>query len=82
MFLLFDFLFICFLSSKNHYRLVLAFLSDRYLVIIYINSKDAIKCMLNVNQDTKLLSRQGRLILWLAKSIIFIENSSPDIYRR
>ena len=66
MFHLFDFSFIYFLSSKNHYRLVLAFLSDRYLLVIHINSKDAIKCMLNVNQGTKLMMRQGRLYYgWL-----------------
>ena len=53
MFHLFDFSFIYFLSSKNHYRLVLAFLFDRYLLIIYTNSKDAIKCMLNDNQDAE-----------------------------
>ena len=72
MFHKFDFSFIYFLSSKNHYRLVLAFLPDHYLLIIHINLKEAIKCMLNVNQDTKLMRRQGRLILWLAKSILFI----------
>ena len=72
MFHLFDFLFFDFLSSKNHYRLVLALPSDRYLLIIHVNSKDAIKCMLNVNQDTKLMRREGKLMLWLAKSILFI----------
>ena len=66
MFLLFDFSLIYFLSSKNHYRLVLAFLFDHYLLIIHINSKDAIKCMLNTNQNTKLMRRQGRLYYcWL-----------------
>ena len=49
---------IYFLSSKNHYRLMLALLSNRYLLIIHINSKDGIKCMLNVNQDAKLMTRE------------------------
>ena len=57
---------------KNHYFLVLTFLSDRYLLIIHINSKDVIKCILNVNLETKLMRRQGKLILWLTKSILFI----------
>ena len=61
-----DVSFIYFLSSKNHYCLVLAFLSDCYLLIVHINSKDAIKCMLNVNQDNKLMRRPGRLYYcWL-----------------
>ena len=42
------------------------------VLIIHIDSKDTVKCMLNVNQDTKHMRRQERLILWLAKGILLI----------